>query len=298
MDWSLLGCGRGGHITYAPDEPDLRRQLSASTAGVGGAEGGEAWRCLRCGAFVPGPPEKSGPVAAAPSVRRGKEVRSALILRIFAVERYVRALVFGFAAIGVWQFSRDRTSLQRAYSHDLPDIRRLYEDLGFSFQHSSLIGLVQHALQLNSRTLGYLAIGLAGYAVIEIIEGTGLWLLKRWGEYFAMVATSVFLPYEIYDLTSKVTALRLGALLVNLALVIYLVVSKRLFGVRGGRRAYEERLREGSIIEQAAEAAAKANPATPAEPAPPVEVAPVEAAPVETVAPAEAVPPAEAVAPG
>ena len=40
----------------------------------------------------------------------------------------------------------------------------------------------------------------------------GLWLGRRWGEYFAMVATSVFLPYEIYDLTVKVTWLRVGAL--------------------------------------------------------------------------------------
>jgi uncharacterized membrane protein (DUF2068 family) len=234
--------------------------MSASTAAAvaagAGAGEGAAWQCLRCGAFVPGPPDGSGPAAAAPSVRRGKEVRSALILRIFAIERFLRALVFGVAAYGVWRFSRDRSSLQRAFNHDMPDVRRLYEDLGFSFQHSKLIGLVQHALRLNSRTLGYLAIGLAAYAVIEIIEGTGLWLLRRWGEYFAMVATSVFLPYEIYDLSSKVTALRAAAFAVNLALVIYLVGTKRLFGVRGGRRAYEERLREGSIIEQATEAAA------------------------------------------
>jgi uncharacterized membrane protein (DUF2068 family) len=234
--------------------------MSASTAAAvaagAGAGEGAAWQCLRCGAFVPGPPDGSGPAAAAPSVRRGKEVRSALILRIFAIERFLRALVFGVAAYGVWRFSRDRSSLQRAFNHDMPDVRRLYEDLGFSFQHSKLIGLVQHALRLNSRTLGYLAIGLAAYAVIEIIEGTGLWLLRRWGEYFAMVATSVFLPYEIYDLSSKVTALRAAAFAVNLALVIYLVVTKRLFGVGGGRRAYEERLREGSIIEQATEAAA------------------------------------------
>jgi uncharacterized membrane protein (DUF2068 family) len=182
-------------------------------------------------------------------------VRSALILRLFAIERYVRALVFGAAAVGVWQFSDARTSLQRAFDRDMPDVRRLYSDLGFSFQHSKLIGLVQHALRLNSRTLGYLAIGLAAYAVIEIIEGTGLWLLKRWGEYFAMVATSVFIPYEIYDLTGKITPLRVGTFVVNVALVVYLVIAKRLFGVRGGKRAYEKRLREDSILDQAAEAA-------------------------------------------
>jgi Predicted membrane protein (DUF2127) len=97
------------------------------------------------------------------------------------------------------------------------------------------------------------------------VESVGLWLGKRWGEYFAMVATSVFLPYEVYDLTVKVTWLRVAAFLVNLLLVVYLVWTKRLFGVRGGRKAYEARLRAESVIEteQAALAAAAADAAAP-----------------------------------
>ena len=47
---------------------------------------------------------------------------------------------------------------------------------------------------------------LAGYALIELIEAVGLWLMQRWGEYFAVIATSVFLPLEIYELTEKITA--------------------------------------------------------------------------------------------
>jgi len=66
------------------------------------------------------------------------------------------------------------------------------------------------------------------------------------------------LPYEVYDLTVKITWLRLGALAINLLLVIYLVWSKRLFGVRGGKAAHQSRLRSESFIEveQAALAAA------------------------------------------
>ena len=267
MDWSLLSCGRGGHVTYAPDEPALRGRLTADTAS------GESWRCLRCGTFVIGPPGLSGPAAAAPQVRRGREVRSAFILRVFAIERFIRALVIGAAAFGVWRFSYSRLSLEQEFNRALPDVRRLYTDLGFNFQHSTLIGLVHHALRLNSRTLGYLAIGLAAYAIIEVVEGVGLWLLKRWGEYFAMVATSIFLPYEIYDLTVKFTVLRLLTFLVNLALVVYLVVTKRLFGVRGGNKAYQARLREDSILDAAEEAAAQHPPEEAAAEHPPQDAA-------------------------
>jgi uncharacterized membrane protein (DUF2068 family) len=254
VNWSLVGCARKGHVSYAPDEPELRDRLMAPTAG------GTAWRCLRCGAFVTDGQHGSGPAAAAPLLRRGKELRSELILRVFAVERFLRFLVFGGAAYGVWRFRYNRAGIQRAFNNDLPAIRALYRDLGFNVNHSKLLGLIQHAFTLDSRALTYLAIGLAVYALIELVESVGLWLEKRWGEYFAMVATSIFLPYEVYELIVKITWLRVAAFVVNLLLVIYLVWTKRLFGVRGGKRAYEARLRTESVIEveQAALAAASA----------------------------------------
>jgi len=46
-----------------------------------------------------------------------------------------------------------------------------------------------------------------------------------------------------------VTALRVGALLLNVAAVVYLLLAKRLFGIRGGGRAYEEQLHEESLLE-------------------------------------------------
>ena len=139
-----------------------------------------------------------------------------------------------------------------------------HQDLGFNVNHSKLIGLIQRSFTLDSRTLTYLAIGLAVYALVELVESVGLWLAKRWGEYFAMVATSIFLPYEVYDLTVKITWLRVVAFVVNLLLVIYLVWTKRLFGVRGGKRAYEARLRTESVIEVEQAALAAASPGQPA----------------------------------
>ena len=212
-------------------------------------------------------------------MRRGKELRSQLILRLFAVERFLRFLVFAAAAFGVWRFKYDRAGIQRAFNSDLPAIRALYRDMGFNVSQSRLLGLIQHSFNLDSRTLTYLAIGLAAYALIELVESAGLWLGRRWGEYFAMVATSIFLPYEIYDLTVKITWLRIGALVVNLLLVIYLVWTKRLFGARGGKKAYDARLRSESVIEveEAAVAAAlprQPGPAKPASAPPPVGAAP------------------------
>jgi len=115
---------------------------------------------------------------------------------------------------------------------------------------------LQHALTLSHRTVTVLAVGAVVYTLLEVAEGVGLWLARRWGEYLAMVATSLGLPLEIYDLTRKVSATALVLLGLNLVLVLYLVITKRLFGVRGGKAAYDARLRSESVIESAQKAAA------------------------------------------
>ena len=79
-----------------------------------------------------------------------------------------------------------------------------------------------------------------------------------------MVATSIFLPWEVYELAWKnPTWLKVAAFVINLLLVIYLVCAKRLFGIRGGKAAYEARLRTESVIEVEQAALAAASPAEP-----------------------------------
>jgi uncharacterized membrane protein (DUF2068 family) len=252
VNWNLLTCAFRDHVSYAPDEPAVAARVRTTTAG------GPAWQCLRCGTFVAGQAAAGGPAAAAPPVRRDAELRSALILRLFAVERFVRGLVFAFIAFGIWRFKYSRSSIEHAFDREYPEFRDLLRGLGYNINSSGgLAGLIRHTFTLDQRTLTWLALGAAGYAVLEFLEATALWLLKRWGEYFAMVATSAGIPYEIYELADKITALRVAAFVINLALVGYLVVSKRLFGVRGGKRAYDARLRSESIMQAAIDAAAR-----------------------------------------
>jgi hypothetical protein len=77
----------------------------------------------------------------------------------------------------------------------------------------------------------------AAYAVLEAAEAAGLWLGRRWAEYLTFLATVVFVPYELYELTKSISALKVLALVINLAIAAYLLMAKRLFGLRGGGRA-------------------------------------------------------------
>src|SRR5215469_14510217 len=203
MDWNLYRCGRIGHITYAPDEPALREYMTAT------ATAGELWRCLRCGTFVPGKPASAGKAMDGPVVKRGREIRSELILRVFAIERFIRFLLFGGVAYLIWQFGHSKQSLEHIFQRDLPIIRSTFNQLGFNVSHSKLLLDVRKIFHFSPHTLNLLAAGVAAFAVVELVEGVGLWLSKRWGEYFAMVVTSLGLPYEVYELTIKLSWFKL-----------------------------------------------------------------------------------------
>jgi uncharacterized membrane protein (DUF2068 family) len=243
VDWSLLTCARKGHITYAPDEAALRDRLHVETPA------GEAWRCLRCGTYVHGEPHGSGPADRAPLVMRGHELREALIMRFFALERVIRGLVIAAAAYGVWRFSAHRGSIEKVFEKEIPLLKPIARQVGWDLDNSHVVESIRHVFVLKSSTLTWFALALLAYGLIELIEAVGLWLLKRWGEYFAVVATACGLPLEIYELTERITAVRAGALVINAGLVVYLLVSKRLFGIRGGKEAYEARRRGESLIE-------------------------------------------------
>jgi uncharacterized membrane protein (DUF2068 family) len=139
---------------------------------------------------------------------------------------------------------------------------------------------LQRLFAVRTSNLYLIGAGVAAYAALEGTEAVGLWLGKRWAEYLTFLATVIFVPYEVYELTKSISALKIVTLLLNLAIVAYLVVAKRLFGVRGGyraERAEQERETGWAAIERATPqprrtppAPAPAAPAAaPAAPAPP-----------------------------
>ncbi len=243
VDWNLRSCGRKGHVTYAPTEDDLRQKLHAHTPV------GQAWRCLRCGTFVLGDPRGSGPASAAPIVLRGRALRDAVILRLLACERFIKGLLVLAAAYGVFRFRKNQDAVQKAFNEDLPLLKPIAEKIHYNLEGSAIVHTLRTVIEAQSKALLWIALGLVVYGTLQLIEGTGLWLLKRWGEYFAVVATSLFIPIEIYELTERVTWVRVGALLINIAAVVYILLSKRLFGLRGGAKAYHAEREEQSLLE-------------------------------------------------
>ncbi len=76
---------------------------------------------------------------------------------------------------------------------------------------------------LDERRLKELSVGTFIYSAIFFTEGIGLALRKRWAEYFTIIVTSSLLPLEVYVLAKHASVGEVLALLINLAVVAYLV---------------------------------------------------------------------------
>ena len=246
MDWSLRRCARKGHVTYRPDEPELRARLSVVTAV------GEAWRCLRCGDFTVGPPRGRGPAQDAPVVLRGKALREATVLRLLAGERLLRAVVLFALAYAVLRFRTAQGDLRASFEQALPAAKPLADRFHLDLTDSAIVTRIHAVLASSPHTLTLVSAFLLGYGVLQLVESVGLFSLRRWGEYVAVVGTSVFLPVELHELLTRVTPLRVATLTINLAAVVYLVHGKRLFGVRGGLAAVAADRHDASFLQVAA----------------------------------------------
>ena len=61
------------------------------------------------------------------------------------------------------------------------------------------------------------------YAGLSLAEGIGLYLEKVWGEFLTLAITASFLPWEVFEVSRRVTWPRTGLLIVNTLVFIYLM---------------------------------------------------------------------------
>ena len=85
---------------------------------------------------------------------------------------------------------------------------------------------------LDDRRLKELSIGTFLYSALFMTEGIGLALGKRWAEYHTIVSTASLLPIELYEIAKHTTIGKLVALVINLAVVAYLIFELRRFPKR------------------------------------------------------------------
>lgn len=233
--YELIACGVSGHVLVGTDAEQIRDVDSAFVREYGGMRW---YRCLRCDAWLPLPPPTRTKRAVPPERTeielpiRGRALRDKIVLRVIAVDRAVHFIVLGSLAVLAFVLASHRAKL----THLVTRLNVLFFGTrtgtvtpGHGFTHD-----IERLLTLNVTTFRLIGIAAGAYALLEGAEAYGLWFQRRWAEYLTFVATTLFVPYEVYELVGKITVIRVGAFVINLAILFYLLLAKRLFGLRGG----------------------------------------------------------------
>jgi uncharacterized membrane protein (DUF2068 family) len=135
-------------------------------------------------------------------------------LLVIAVFKFIKGALLLALAFGALSFLHKNVALH--VEHWLDQLRI---DVDNQF-----IGALLSRLQLvHTKELKELSALGAGYAALFLTEGTGLLFRQHWAEWLTIIATSSLMPIEVYELVEKFTAVRLLALLINAAVVLYLI---------------------------------------------------------------------------
>ena len=224
-----------GHVTpgAAARYPDRQLQVPLD-------DSSQLARCLRCDAWVRTPtPPADAPPADLPRPLRGTALDELVVVRAIAVERGLHVVFFLAMAVLLVLVELGLPALQRDAQVMLTALDQTRSG------HQFLATWLNDLVNLDGGHVWVLALIALAYAALEAVESVFLWRGKRWAEYLTVVATAAFLPLEVYEIVEKVSALKVGALLVNLAIVAYLIWAKRLFGVRGGLSGLDRDLASG-----------------------------------------------------
>jgi uncharacterized membrane protein (DUF2068 family) len=136
------------------------------------------------------------------------------LLRLIAVFKFFKAGLL--IVLGVGAFRLLHQDIGGTIMHWIDTLRL---DPGNHFFDVALA----RAANLTPKQIKQLGLGSFFYAGLFLTEGTGLWLLKRWAEWFTVIITGSLVPVEIYEIHRHPTAVKLVVLALNLAVVVYLI---------------------------------------------------------------------------
>jgi len=235
--YELLTCAWRGHDLVGTDATEVTPDDAALVREVDGLRW---YRCLRCDAWLPKAIPALPTRERVPSrdeielPARGPILRDRYVLRLIAFDRAIHVVILTVLALVLFSVARHDTSLHRDYVNIMDDLSG--GDPGAS-QLRGVLGYLRKAFEYSPQHLIQLGLVVTAYAALEATEMVGLWFNKRWAEYLTLVATALLVPFEIYELTLGVSVFKVITFIINVAIVVYLLFAKRLFGIRGGRRA-------------------------------------------------------------
>jgi len=112
----------------------------------------------------------------------------------------------------------------RLVGKDVGDITgQIVSALRFNPESRLINFVLDQASLLNDPMLRRIGLVAFCYAGLSLAEGIGLYLEKAWGEFLTLFITASFLPWEVFEVSRRVTWVRIALLIVNTLVFVYLL---------------------------------------------------------------------------
>ena len=154
------------------------------------------------------PPARPARRSAAPQ----KSPKTLLLIALFKLFKGILLVMVGIGTVKLLHHDTAET-----FNHWVSVLR---VDPDNRFIH----GLLSRLLSASPKQLKAMSAGTFVYAALLLTEGAGLLLRKRWAEYFTIITTAGLIPLEVYELVKHPSTAKIAVLIVNAAIVLYLVV--------------------------------------------------------------------------
>jgi uncharacterized membrane protein (DUF2068 family) len=139
-------------------------------------------------------------------------------LTAIGIFKLVKAAIFLAVGIGVL----------RLLHRDLADITlRLATALKFNAEGNFVNSLIDHVQRITPHRLRQISLASMVYAGVATVEGIGLLKEKVWAEYLTMILTASLLPFEIWEIAHQFTWTKVIVILINIAVLVYLILYVR-----------------------------------------------------------------------
>ena len=111
-----------------------------------------------------------------------------------------------------------------ASKKDLPALLdKWIANLGLDPENRIVQSVLDSLSVLDERKMIWFGVAAIAYAGLFLVEGVGLVLRKSWAEWFTSIITGSFIPIEVYEVVHKASPVKFAVLLLNVAILIYLI---------------------------------------------------------------------------
>ncbi len=86
---------------------------------------------------------------------------------------------------------------------------------------------VERASKINESNILIVVVLAFVYTVVRFVEAYGLWRLRAWAEWFAIISGMIYLPIEVYKIFQKPSIAHFLIFFGNIAIVLYLIYVRR-----------------------------------------------------------------------